>query len=107
MKYTITDPTLQMRKLRLHNPPKKLQNLSPKTASGSIQSRKQTACLSVRDFPGRAEAPGSTLTSLCRGSVEDLERNDGSPDRPYYMSKALLKILGKKNETPPGDKRKK
>ena len=28
-------------------------------------------------------------------------------DRPYYMSKALLKILGKKNEMPPGDKRKK
>uniref|UniRef100_UPI00398F33F2 choline transporter-like protein 2 isoform X2 n=1 Tax=Pristiophorus japonicus TaxID=55135 RepID=UPI00398F33F2 len=30
--------------------------------------------------------------------LEDLERNDGSTERPYYMSKALLKILNKKNE---------
>ncbi|XP_067877448.1 choline transporter-like protein 2 isoform X1 [Heterodontus francisci] len=30
--------------------------------------------------------------------LEDLERNDGSNERPYFMSKALLKILGKKNE---------
>lgn len=50
---------------------------------------------------------GSALTSSCRGSVEDLERNDGSLDRPYYMPKGLLKILGKRNETPPGAKRKK
>uniref|UniRef100_A0A8C9P6C5 Choline transporter-like protein n=1 Tax=Spermophilus dauricus TaxID=99837 RepID=A0A8C9P6C5_SPEDA len=39
--------------------------------------------------------------------VEDLERNDGSLDRPYYMSKGLLKILGKKNQAPPGDKKRK
>lgn len=32
-------------------------------------------------------------------SVEDLERNDGSPDKPYYMSKGLMEILGKKNES--------
>lgn len=25
--------------------------------------------------------------------VEDLERNDGSTERPYYMSQSLLKIL--------------
>jgi solute carrier family 44 (choline transporter-like protein), member 2/4/5 len=30
--------------------------------------------------------------------VEDLERNDGSPEKPYYMNKELLRILGKKNE---------
>lgn len=30
-------------------------------------------------------------------AVEDLERNDGSPEKPYYMSKDLMKILGKKN----------
>ncbi|GAB1597590.1 Hypothetical predicted protein [Argonauta hians] len=30
--------------------------------------------------------------------TEDTERNDGSPDRPYYMSKQLMKILGKKNK---------
>lgn len=31
-------------------------------------------------------------------SVEDTERNDGSPQKPYYMSKNLMKILGKKNK---------
>lgn len=30
--------------------------------------------------------------------VEDLETNDGSPERPFFMSKNLMKILKKKNE---------
>ncbi|CAH3185951.1 unnamed protein product [Porites evermanni] len=30
--------------------------------------------------------------------LEDSERNDGSPEKPYYMSKSLRKILGKKNK---------
>jgi len=30
--------------------------------------------------------------------VEDLERNDGSEEKPYFMPKNLMKILGKKNE---------
>ena len=30
-------------------------------------------------------------------TVEDLERNDGSAEKPYYMSKELKEILGKKN----------
>nr|XP_006007253.2 PREDICTED: choline transporter-like protein 4 [Latimeria chalumnae] len=30
--------------------------------------------------------------------LEDLERNDGSIQKPYYMSKSLMKILNKKNE---------
>ncbi|XP_045469357.1 choline transporter-like 2 isoform X2 [Harmonia axyridis] len=30
--------------------------------------------------------------------LEDCERNDGSPDKPYYMSKDLMKIFGKKNK---------
>ena len=30
--------------------------------------------------------------------MEDLERNDGSVDKPYFMNKELLKILGKRNE---------
>ena len=50
---------------------------------------------------------GSTLTDLLCLSVEDLERNDGSQERPYYMPKALLKILGKKNEAPTGGKTRK
>uniref|UniRef100_A0A8D1S172 Choline transporter-like protein n=1 Tax=Sus scrofa TaxID=9823 RepID=A0A8D1S172_PIG len=50
---------------------------------------------------------GMCVDTLFLCFLEDLERNDGSLDRPYYMSKALLKILGKKNEVPSGDKRKK
>jgi len=30
--------------------------------------------------------------------VEDCERHDGSQEKPYYMSKKLMKILGKKNK---------
>lgn len=30
--------------------------------------------------------------------VEDCERNDGSPEKPYYMSKNLMKIFGRKNK---------
>uniref|UniRef100_A0A673LRN7 Choline transporter-like protein n=1 Tax=Sinocyclocheilus rhinocerous TaxID=307959 RepID=A0A673LRN7_9TELE len=30
--------------------------------------------------------------------LEDLERNDGSPQKPYFMSKNLMKILNKKNK---------
>lgn len=33
-------------------------------------------------------------------SVEDCERNDGSEEKPYFMSKQLMKILGKKNIIP-------
>ena len=31
-------------------------------------------------------------------SVEDLERNDGSMEKPYYMSKDLMGLLGKTNK---------
>ncbi|KOB67587.1 Choline transporter-like protein 4, partial [Operophtera brumata] len=30
--------------------------------------------------------------------LEDCERNDGSPEKPYFMSKNLMNILGKKNK---------
>jgi len=30
--------------------------------------------------------------------LEDLERNDGSEEKPYYMATGLLKVLGKKNK---------
>jgi choline transporter-like protein 2/4/5 len=30
--------------------------------------------------------------------VEDCERNDGSPEKPYFMPKELMEILGKKNK---------
>ncbi|XP_006896231.1 PREDICTED: choline transporter-like protein 4 [Elephantulus edwardii] len=50
---------------------------------------------------------GMCVDTLFLCFLEDLERNDGSPDRPYYMSKGLLQILGKKNKAPPGDKKRK
>ncbi len=31
-------------------------------------------------------------------SVEDLEKHDGSPEKPYFMSKELMKLLGKENK---------
>uniref|UniRef100_A0AAQ5XK00 Choline transporter-like protein n=1 Tax=Amphiprion ocellaris TaxID=80972 RepID=A0AAQ5XK00_AMPOC len=31
--------------------------------------------------------------------LEDLERNDGSMEKPYFMSKSLMKILNKSNKT--------
>ncbi|CAL8292546.1 unnamed protein product [Merluccius merluccius] len=34
--------------------------------------------------------------------LEDLERNDGSQEKPYYMSKSLMKILNKSNKKPKG-----
>ncbi|XP_050553339.1 choline transporter-like 2 isoform X1 [Spodoptera frugiperda] len=30
--------------------------------------------------------------------LEDCERNDGSPEKPYFMSKNLMRILGKRNK---------
>jgi choline transporter-like protein 2/4/5 len=30
--------------------------------------------------------------------VEDCERNDGSDEKPYYMPKELMMILGKSNK---------
>merc|ERR1712154_93034 len=38
---------------------------------------------------------GDTLF-LC--FLEDLEMNDGPPEKPYYMSKGLMGVLGKKNK---------
>ena len=39
-------------------------------------------------------------------AVEDLERHDGSAEKPYYMSKELMKILGTKNKGPKSPKKK-
>ncbi|XP_048345023.1 choline transporter-like protein 4 [Sphaerodactylus townsendi] len=38
--------------------------------------------------------------------LEDLERNDGSLGKPYYMSKSLMKILNKKNKKAKKDEQK-
>ena len=41
--------------------------------------------------------------------LEDLERHDGSMEKPYYMPKSLMEILNKKNKKPKDkeDKKKK
>ena len=31
--------------------------------------------------------------------MQDLERNDGSEEKPYYMSKDLLRVLNKENKS--------
>ncbi|XP_078075153.1 choline transporter-like protein 5 isoform X3 [Mustelus asterias] len=36
--------------------------------------------------------------------LEDLERNDGSADRPYFMSKTLMKILNVRNRAAEGER---
>ncbi|KAM9838232.1 choline transporter-like protein 4 [Aulostomus maculatus] len=38
--------------------------------------------------------------------LEDLERNDGSQQKPYFMSKNLMKILNKSNKAPKKGKQK-
>ena len=43
-------------------------------------------------------APTRLTMMMCTVSVEDLEMNDGSAEKPYYMSKGLMGILGKKNK---------
>ncbi|XP_075834889.1 choline transporter-like protein 4 [Microtus pennsylvanicus] len=50
---------------------------------------------------------GMCVDTLFLCFLEDLERNDGSQERPYYMPMALMKILGKKNEVPAGGKKRK
>lgn len=42
---------------------------------------------------------GSSTASI-HVTVEDLERNDGSAERPYFMSQNLLSLLKKSNEEP-------
>ncbi|CAH2314470.1 choline transporter 4 [Pelobates cultripes] len=39
--------------------------------------------------------------------LEDLERNDGSQEKPYYMPKSLMSILNKKNRPPESEEKKK
>ncbi|XP_075692546.1 choline transporter-like protein 4 [Rhinoderma darwinii] len=39
--------------------------------------------------------------------LEDLERNDGSAEKPYYMPKSLMSILNKKNRPPQAEDKKK
>ncbi|XP_053328892.1 choline transporter-like protein 4 [Spea bombifrons] len=39
--------------------------------------------------------------------LEDLERNDGSAEKPYYMPKSLMSILNKKNRPPQSEEKKK
>uniref|UniRef100_H2YS19 Choline transporter-like protein n=1 Tax=Ciona savignyi TaxID=51511 RepID=H2YS19_CIOSA len=41
---------------------------------------------------------GMAVDTIFLCFLEDLERNDGSEEKPYYMSKSLRDVLGKKNK---------
>lgn len=41
---------------------------------------------------------GMAVDTLFLCFLEDCERNDGSPEKPYFMSKNLMRILGKRNK---------
>ncbi|XP_030852868.1 choline transporter-like protein 2 isoform X2 [Strongylocentrotus purpuratus] len=38
------------------------------------------------------------VDTLFLSFLEDIERHDGSAEKPYYMSKGMMKIVGKKNK---------
>ncbi|MGH0152970.1 UNVERIFIED_CONTAM: hypothetical protein FKN15_023855 [Acipenser sinensis] len=46
---------------------------------------------------------GMCVDTLFLCFLEDLERNDGSQERPYFMPDTLLKALKKKNEAKPSE----
>lgn len=53
-------------------------------------------------FPGGL-CPWAASHAACSGplsTVEDLERNNGSSERPYFMSSTLKKLLNKTNKKP-------
>ncbi|KAJ8415983.1 hypothetical protein AAFF_G00380050 [Aldrovandia affinis] len=67
--------------------------LSPKTQADTPQ---ETSVGTPQET--LAEIPKETPEELRTDRfVEDLERNDGSAERPYYMSQDLLSVLKKKN----------
>ncbi|KAI9204340.1 plasma-membrane choline transporter-domain-containing protein [Polychytrium aggregatum] len=43
------------------------------------------------------------ITTIFMCFLEDAERNDGTPERPYYMSSELKRITGHKNKGPSQD----
>ena len=47
---------------------------------------------------------GMAVDTIFMCFLEDLERNDGTPQKPYFMSKSLMKLLGKKNRKQKRDK---
>ena len=42
----------------------------------------------------------SVLPAMLSHFLQDVERNDGSAEKPYYMTKDLQRIVGKRNRTP-------
>ena len=53
---------------------------------------------SMRNVKRNVMTINNILMTVIILSVEDLERNDGSPDKPYYMSRGLQKLLRKGNK---------
>ncbi|CAK9295939.1 unnamed protein product [Gordionus sp. m RMFG-2023] len=81
----------------LHNTQSDVSQLLPKFRVWQFSMAVQIigAYFVSRIFFGVYEMAVDTLF-LC--FLEDCERNDGSPQKPYYMSKDLKRILHKKNQ---------
>ena len=45
-------------------------------------------------------SPHAPCSGASLSAVEDLERNDGTAERPYFMSLTLKKLLNKTNKKP-------
>ena len=58
-----------------------------------------TICASLFCFSSFFAVYAMAVDTLFLCFLEDLERNDGSRERPYYMSTSLKKILGKMEKT--------
>ena len=41
---------------------------------------------------------GMAIDTIYLSFLEDMERNEGTEEKPYYAPKGLMKVLGKKNE---------
>ena len=41
---------------------------------------------------------GMAIDTIYLSFLEDMERNDGTQEKPYFAPKGLMKVLGKKNE---------
>ncbi|KAI8912479.1 plasma-membrane choline transporter-domain-containing protein [Gorgonomyces haynaldii] len=43
----------------------------------------------------------TTIDTIFLSVLQDLEENDGSPEKPYFMTEEIKKVLGKKNKIVP------
>ena len=67
---------------------------------GVYEMAVDTTFLCFRTFE---EIVKGRVKRILSNAVEDCERNDGTPGKPYFMSKRLMEILNKKNQLRKGD----